>query len=582
MQKNLGFLILLLALISSWLIANKSFPNNEKLETLTEVKETNDKKKSISQQLRANGHLSIEKRIALFYELKKDSLEFYNFENEDELTMYGYSLLWSEEIDEAIEFFKLLVAEFPESANTYDSLGEAYLAKGKKDLALKNYKRSFEMNPDNFYAEDQIARIQNPDFVELTPAEKFLQRYSVSDYLDDLDLLKNKLLSTHPNALKFISERDFLALVESKKALISPQTTFAQFNWYCREIIASINCSHTSAGSFEREMMMLPDSLLFPLQVRWVDEQLFVIDPLNNSKLISAKDEVTSINNVPVKQILKDIYKTIPSQGYVETTKNHVFNTWAPLMIPYALSFPETYKVKLRDNDNTIPLEKNFKTIEPVYDSSIPRCGNDLCLELLNNNRDALLTISSFNYYPWNNLSEFEEFIDKSFKTIASKGSENLIIDLRFNGGGSPESSIYLLKHLISEPFTYFTNSDYLGGIGIHQPFANRFKGNIYFIIDGHGNSTTGHFMSIVKKHNLGVTIGEELGSNHFCTAGQAVLRLPKTKLVYYVANSTSYTDVSHLPDERGILPDHFVSQNIEEYLGGVDAVKNYTLNLLK
>ena len=38
---------------------------------------------------------------------------------------------------------------FPKAWNPYDSLGEAYLLKGNKKLALKNYKKSAELNPQN-------------------------------------------------------------------------------------------------------------------------------------------------------------------------------------------------------------------------------------------------------------------------------------------------------------------------------------------------------------------------------------------------------------------------------------------------
>jgi tetratricopeptide (TPR) repeat protein len=61
----------------------------------------------------------------------------------------GYNLLRAKRVDDAIEVFLLNVKLFPNSWNTYDSLGEAYAAAGKKDLAIKNYERSIEMNPKN-------------------------------------------------------------------------------------------------------------------------------------------------------------------------------------------------------------------------------------------------------------------------------------------------------------------------------------------------------------------------------------------------------------------------------------------------
>lgn len=68
---------------------------------------------------------------------------------ENEMNMIGYRLLQSGKIDEAIAVFKINVDEFPESGNVYDSLGEAYLEAGQKELAIENYKKSVEIDPQN-------------------------------------------------------------------------------------------------------------------------------------------------------------------------------------------------------------------------------------------------------------------------------------------------------------------------------------------------------------------------------------------------------------------------------------------------
>ena len=51
--------------------------------------------------------------------------------------------------------------DFPNSSNAYDSLGEAYMDNGNKELAIKNYKRSLELNPNNVDAIEMIKRLQN-------------------------------------------------------------------------------------------------------------------------------------------------------------------------------------------------------------------------------------------------------------------------------------------------------------------------------------------------------------------------------------------------------------------------------------
>ncbi len=68
---------------------------------------------------------------------------------ENEMNMIGYRLLQSGKTEEAIAVFKINVAEFPESGNVYDSLGEAYLEAGQKELAIENYKKSVEIDPQN-------------------------------------------------------------------------------------------------------------------------------------------------------------------------------------------------------------------------------------------------------------------------------------------------------------------------------------------------------------------------------------------------------------------------------------------------
>src|SRR5680860_1635692 len=61
----------------------------------------------------------------------------------------GYTFLEENKINEALEIFKLNATIYPNAWNTYDSLGEAYAAAGNKKLAIENYQKSLELNPEN-------------------------------------------------------------------------------------------------------------------------------------------------------------------------------------------------------------------------------------------------------------------------------------------------------------------------------------------------------------------------------------------------------------------------------------------------
>lgn len=120
------------------------------------VSSANQEKRSVYVKLSQNKDLSVEEIIALYHQLKRDAPNDYNFENEQELNRFGYDLLGEGKTQSAIEMFKLLVSEFPNSANPYDSLGEAYMKAGEDSLAIVNYERSLEINPDNNHAIDQV------------------------------------------------------------------------------------------------------------------------------------------------------------------------------------------------------------------------------------------------------------------------------------------------------------------------------------------------------------------------------------------------------------------------------------------
>ena len=74
--------------------------------------------------------------------------------------MAGYMLLNSGRVDETIALFKMNLELFPKSWNVYDSLAEAYAVKGEKELAIQNYERSLELNPDNQNAKDRLKHLK--------------------------------------------------------------------------------------------------------------------------------------------------------------------------------------------------------------------------------------------------------------------------------------------------------------------------------------------------------------------------------------------------------------------------------------
>jgi len=102
----------------------------------------------------------VEEAVAGYRKIKKEK-PLNNVVQEARLNDLGYSLLRNNSFAPAIAVFKLNVELYPDSANTYDSLGEAYMAAGQKELAVTNYKKSLELNPKNQNAINILKKLEN-------------------------------------------------------------------------------------------------------------------------------------------------------------------------------------------------------------------------------------------------------------------------------------------------------------------------------------------------------------------------------------------------------------------------------------
>jgi CubicO group peptidase (beta-lactamase class C family) len=141
---------------------NKNFKLREIAESIENITKGNAfsiPQKSVYLTIRQKCYDNVNEGIQFYKDLKKNFPDTYNFSNESELNRVGYKLIERDQIEDAIKIFELLVAEFPNSPNSYDSIGEAYYLNGNNDLAIRNYKKSLQINPNNSNAIEMIEKI---------------------------------------------------------------------------------------------------------------------------------------------------------------------------------------------------------------------------------------------------------------------------------------------------------------------------------------------------------------------------------------------------------------------------------------
>lgn len=123
------------------------------------LKEKGSLRTSISKPLtEAIKNSGIQKAVELYCQLRKKESNMFNFA-EDQLNTLGYQLINRNMVVEAIEIFKLNVSAYPESGNVYDSLAEAYMTNGDREMAINFYLKSLEKDPGNVNAKGMLKRL---------------------------------------------------------------------------------------------------------------------------------------------------------------------------------------------------------------------------------------------------------------------------------------------------------------------------------------------------------------------------------------------------------------------------------------
>ncbi|HET9406183.1 MAG TPA: hypothetical protein VFO39_03000 [Candidatus Sulfotelmatobacter sp.] len=99
--------------------------------------------------------------LAAYGAYVRDPLHRYLPDPERRLNSAGYKLLAEKRVQDAIVIFEVNVRMHPNSWNAYDSLADGYAAANDRENALRAYKRSLDLNPENANAKRMIQQIEH-------------------------------------------------------------------------------------------------------------------------------------------------------------------------------------------------------------------------------------------------------------------------------------------------------------------------------------------------------------------------------------------------------------------------------------
>jgi hypothetical protein len=392
-----------------------------------------------------------------------------------------------------------------------------------------------------------------------TPPYKML---SSEDMRADLDELFRQIEKYHPDPYMKRSkenvDRDRQALYQE---LGQPMTS-VDFYRKIALLIDSLGDDHTVVFPSNNTFQQIDSyEMVFPLEVEFDGVKAYIIKNYTGNPDIPLGAELLTINGTPLSTIQSNL---IVDPGFNFTYKLWLLNgsshEYQIALLPPGETTPDNFTVPGRTYEEIYKQEPTSETREEVTYRTLP------------NEKIGILTLNDF-------MSIYEP-VKQAFSQIQKDGVQDLIIDIRENGGGHMESLDLFMNYLTDQSYQKCHKCAF-----IHpwEDVSNRYHGKIYLLIGPDTYSAAVLLANILQDHKLATLIGEETAeTSSFCAyvmiGGEP---LPRTGLKYMVS-SQCYIRPNGTVDGRGVIPDMIVETTINDRITGSDPVLDYTLKMIR
>lgn len=457
--------------------------------------------------------------------------------------------------------------------------------------------------------------------------------FTVEELKQDFLALRYSLEESHPGLYLYKSKSIVDSIFDANYSSLNKAMTGREFMLLTCRVTSQIGDGHLRVVPPKIQLDSLDNGpTAIPFNVYCIDNKLYV---RKNYSLLDDKEflgaQIISINDHSIEDFMKEYLQIFPSDGknlthkYRLLSSSRYFTRYFSMLYGYS----EQYKLDYISLNETAPKTKTLQglTFDNLLKKVRERYPNKIeeqkpaYFKINEDKKYAYLKIKSFDKGQYRkNKIKFENFLKASFKKIKSNNVQNLIVDVRDNGGGTDEYGKILFSYFVNQPFDYYKslrmNKESFDcfkytsrpdmkapagmlkpnkegtfdnvqhpNVGRQNPLSPVYAGNTYVLIDGWCFSTTSEFLSKLHFHTKAIFIGEESGGGYYgnCSGPTPDFTLPNTKvrieipLMNYRMAVENYQYI-----DRGLIPNYTVTPGILDKINNLDVELNFTEKLIE
>lgn len=442
---------------------------------------------------------------------------------------------------------------------------------------------------------------------------------------EDLRSLKKILEANHPSLYWYTPQHQIDSVFNYTLQQIRDSMNENAFKNLVAAYISQIKCGHTTvrnSKSFAKKFSKRPQ-LSFPLNIKVWDDSLVVINNLNpKDSTVTRGTKILQINGRTGRDFINTFSPFIsgdgPGTAFAAQLISGNFGGFYKSIIGLDSAYYITYINKQGVRADTIlhnfnPLSIQL-SVEAMAKTKMQRPSRRE-LRIMRMEEKRQLRIDSTTQTAYMRLGSFSgsgtaHFIKSSFRKINHAGVQQLVIDVRTNGGGKVSNSTLLTRYISDHPFRVADSvvrnekglaygsrfqQSWMYAIGllfvsrkqsdgryhfsrfekkVWQPIEkNHFSGPVYLVQGGYSFSAATLFLGELKGQQNVKLVGEETGGGYYGNSAMMipVCTLPNSGLRVTVPLYRLVINKDR-PKGGGVMPDIYVPPSSEAIRKGVDA----------